>query len=86
MKRKNKTIFKVTCDTEEINILADKKDYKVSISQGTTGEEMTYAIVALLQVVMAHEEARNNKFSANSFMNYLKILLDNSQIGVPEDD
>ena len=47
---------------------------------------MTYALVALLQVIMAHEEAVNNKFSANSFMNYLKILLDNSQIGVPEDD
>jgi hypothetical protein len=86
MKRKNKTIFKVTCDTEELNVLADKKDYNVSISQGTTGEEMTYALVALLQVIMAHEEAQNNKFSANSFMNYLKILLDNSQIGVPEDD
>ena len=50
MKRKNKTIFKVTCDTEELNVLADKKDYRVSISQGTTGEEMTYALVALLQV------------------------------------
>jgi hypothetical protein len=86
MKRTSKTIFKVTCDTDSINEAVDKKDYRVTVSKGTSGEEMTYALVALVQVILAHEEGRDNQFSANAFFNYLKMIIDDSKIGVPEKD
>jgi hypothetical protein len=81
--RKNKTIFKVECDVKTDKDF-DEQDYKVHISKGTTGEEMAYAIAALLNVVIAHEECAGNKFSINSFMNYLKMIIENSKIGVPQ--
>lgn len=86
MKPRTKTIFSVKCSTDSLNEEVDKKDYKVRITRGVTGEEMTYALVALLHVIMAHEESMGNQFSPNAFMNYVKILLDDSKIGVPQDD
>ena len=86
MRPRTKTVFSVKCATDSVNEEVDKKDYKVKITRGVTGEEMTYALVALLQVIMAHEESVGNKFSPNAFMNYIKMLLDDSKIGVPQDD
>ena len=84
MKPRTKTIFSVKCSTDSLNEEVDKKDYKVRITRGVTGEEMTYALVALF--IMAHEESMGNQFSPNAFMNYVKMLLDDSKIGVPQDD
>ena len=86
MKPRTKTIFSVKCSTDSLNEEVDKKDYKVRITRGVTGEEMTYALVALLHVIMVHEESMGNQFSPNAFMNYVKMLLDDSKIGVPQDD
>ena len=83
---KNKTIFTVKCRLDSIDESVEKRDYNVKITKGVTGEEMTYALVALMQVILAHEESAGNKFSPAAFMNYLKLLIDDSRIGVPQDD
>lgn len=86
MKRTAKTIFAVTCDTQNDNEYFDLNKFKVKISKGTTGAEMGYAIAALLSVVLAHEHTAGNDISARAFLHSLTELLEDASIGVPKND
>ncbi|MBR4889736.1 MAG: hypothetical protein IKU15_00270 [Clostridia bacterium] len=79
-------IFRVDKITYGVGSKEETSDYIVQIRKGTTGEEMTYSLTALLQVVLAHEETQGNTFTVDGFINYLGMLLKDSMIGVPEDD
>lgn len=88
IKRTNKTIFKVTCkktitDTSET---LDLNELQVNISKGTTGAEMSYAIVALLSVVLAHQNANGDKMSIRGFLNLIEMMMEDMQIGIPKDE
>lgn len=85
VRRRSKTIFKVSCgkmETKDVDI----SDYKVDISRGVTGQDMTYALITLLTVVHSHEVNNGSKLSIDGFMNYLGTLMKNVEIGVPKDD
>lgn len=84
--RKNKTIFKVTNDKRDLNEALDMNDFKVSISKGTTAAEMAYSLVTLLSVVLEHENANGNQFTVESFLHYLGMLMNDMQIGIPQED
>lgn len=84
-RRRSKTIFKVSCGKMETKT-ADISDYKVDISRGVTGQDMTYSLIALLTVVYSHEVNNGSKLSIDGFMNYLGMLLKSAEIGVPKDD
>lgn len=86
MKRKNKTIFKVTNDKRDKNEVLDLNDFKVTISEGVSGPEMAYALVILLSVVLEHENADKLNFTIDSFLHYLGMLMKDMQIGVPKGD
>jgi hypothetical protein len=62
----------------------DACDFSVRIRKGTTGIEMTYALVTLLNVVYAHEETNGSKMSIDGFVHWLGLLLKDSQIGIPK--
>lgn len=83
--RKNKTIFKVTNDKRDLNEALDMNDFKVSISKGTTAAEMAYSLVTLLSVVLEHENANGNQFTVESFLHYLGMLMNDMQIGIPQE-
>jgi hypothetical protein len=86
MKRRNKTIFKVTNDKRNKNEAFDYNDLKVTISAGTTASEMAYSLIALLTVVYEHEKSNGNDFTIDSFLNYLGMLMKDTEIGVPKDE
>lgn len=86
MKRRNKTIFKVTNDKRpDNNDIFELNDFRITISKGTTGIEMAYALIALLNVVYEHENAENNEFTVDSFMNYLTMLMKDTRIGIAKE-
>lgn len=85
MKRKNKTIFKVTNDKRDKNEAFDYNDLKVSISAGVSASEMAYSLVALLTVVYEHEKQNGNEFTIDSFLNYIGMLMKDTEIGIPKD-
>ena len=87
IKRKSKTIFRVTCNTTpEDNEYFDLNNLVVQISKGTTGAEMGYALCALLSVVIAKENDCGNTFTTDSFLNYLGMLMKDMQVGIPKDE
>lgn len=86
MKRKNITIFKVTNDKRDKNEAFDYNDLKVSISAGVSAAEMAYSLVALLTVVYEHEKSNGNDFTIDGFLNYLGMLMKDTEIGVPKDN
>ena len=86
MKRRNKTIFKVTNDKRpDNNDIFELNDFRITISKGTTGIEMAYALIALLNVVYEHENTENNEFTVDSFMNYLTMLMKDTRIGIAKE-
>lgn len=81
MKEKTSYVFKVeNTHTDELNI----HKFNIRIRKGTTGLEMTYALIALLNVVYSHEELNGNKMSIDGFMHWLGSLLKDAQIGIPK--
>lgn len=85
MKRKNKTIFKVTNDKRTKNEALDLNDFKLTISAGVTAAEMSYALVALLSVILEHENDHGNEFTVDSFLHYIGMLMKDMEVGVPKD-
>jgi hypothetical protein len=83
---KDKIIFKVTCDIDSSNEKLNKEDFHVTISKGVTGTEMSYAISALLSVIIAHENSMNNKLSIDGFLHYIGTIMKESEIGLPKGD
>lgn len=81
---KDKLIFKVLCDVDASNDKVNKEDFHVVISKGVTGTEMSYALSALLSVVIAHENANGDKWSVDGFLHYIGVMIKGSEIGVPE--
>ena len=85
MKRKNKTIFKVTNDKRDKNEALDLNDFKITISAGVSASEMAYSLVALLTVVFEHEKENGNDFTIDSFLTYIGMLMKDMEIGIPKD-
>ena len=84
MKRKNKTIFAVTCEVNNKteNPYFDSNDIRVKISAGTTGIEMSDAICALLSVVLANEEANGSTLSLDGFLNHIRLMMNDMKVGI----
>ena len=63
MNENEKVIFAVTNTIAEGTEVFDTNNLKVRIDAGVTGEEMGYAIVALLEAVLAHENEHGNNIT-----------------------
>ena len=77
------TCKKRITDTSET---LDLNELQVNISKGTTGAETSYAIVALLSVVLAHQNANGDKMSIRGFLNLIEMMMEDMQIGIPKDE
>lgn len=86
-KRTSKTIFKVTCDKTitDVSEALDINELRVNISKGVSGPEMTYGIVALLSVVLAHQNANGDNLSIAGFLNLIKMMMEDMQVGIPKE-
>lgn len=80
-----KVIFQVTNVVEDGNEVFDINNLKVRIDAGVTGEEMSYAIVALLEAVLSHENANGNNMSQDGLLNLIGIMMKDAKIGIPKD-
>lgn len=80
-----KVIFQVTNTVEDGNEVFDTNNLKVRIDAGVTGEEMGYAIVALLEAVLAHENEHGNKISEDGLLHLIGMMMKDAKIGVPKE-
>lgn len=88
VKRTSKTIFKVTCDKTitDASEALDLNELRVTISKGVTGPEMSYSIVALLSVVLAHQNKNGDNLTIAGFLNLIKLMMEDMQVGIPKDE
>lgn len=80
-----KVIFQVTNIVEEGNEVFDTNNIKVRIDAGVTGEEMSYGLVALLEAVLAHENANGNNITEDGLLHLIRLMMQDAKIGVPKD-
>lgn len=80
-----KVIFQVTNTVETGNEIFDTNNLKVRIDAGVTGEEMSYAIVALIEAVLAHENALGNNLTEDGLLNLIRIMLKDAKVGIPKE-
>lgn len=80
-----KVIFQVTNTVEEGNEVFDTNNLKVRIDAGVTGEEMSYAIVALLEAVLAHENTNGNNLTEDGLLNLIRVMMKDAKVGVPKE-
>lgn len=80
-----KVIFQVTNVIEEGKEIFDTNNLKVRIDAGVTGEEMSYAIVALLEAVLAHENEQGNNITEDGLLHLIGMMMKDAKIGVPKD-
>lgn len=80
-----KVIFQVTNTVEEGKEIFDTNNLKVRIDAGVTGEEMSYAIVALLEAVLSHENANGNNITEDGLLHLIRLMMKDAKIGVPKD-
>lgn len=80
-----KVIFQVTNAIEEGTEVFDTNNLKVRIDAGVTGEEMSYALVALLEAVLAHENANGNNISEDGLLHLIGIMMKDAKIGIPKE-
>lgn len=80
-----KVIFQVTNVIEEGTEVFDTNNLKVRIDAGVTGEEMGYALVALLEAVLAHENANGNNISEDGLLHLIGIMMKDAKIGIPKE-
>ena len=80
-----KVIFQVTNVIEERNEVFDTNNLKVRIDAGVTGEEMGYALVALLEAVLAHENEHGNNISEDGLLHLIGMMMKDAKIGIPKE-
>lgn len=81
---RNKTIFAVKMENKgSDNDYFDMNNINITITKGVKGVEMAYSICALLAVVMAKENESGNKFTVDSFLHYIGMLMKDVAIGIP---
>lgn len=80
-----KVIFQVTNIVEEGKEIFDTNNLKVRIDAGVTGEEMSYAIVALLEAVLSHENANGNNITEDGLLHLIGLMMKDAKVGVPKD-
>lgn len=80
-----KVIFQVTNTVEEGKEIFDTNNLKVRIDAGVTGEEMSYAIVALLEAVLSHENANGNNITEDGLLHLIGLMMKDAKIGIPKD-
>ena len=80
-----KVIFQVINVIEEGNEVFDTNNLKVRIDAGVTGEEMGYALVALLEAVLAHENEHGNNISEDGLLHLIGIMMKDAKIGIPKE-
>ena len=80
-----KVIFQVTNTVEEGNEIFDTNNLKVRIDAGVTGEEMSYAIIALLEAVLAHENTNGNNLTEDGLLNLIRIMMKDAKVGIPKE-
>lgn len=80
-----KVIFQVTNVIEEGKEVFDTNNLKVRIDAGVTGEEMSYGLVALLEAVLAHENANGNQLTGDGLLNLIRVMMKDAKIGIPKD-
>ena len=80
-----KIIFQVTNNIEEGSEVFNTNNLKVRIDAGVTGEEMSYAIVALLEAVLAHENTNGNKLTEDGLLNLIRVMMKDAKVGIPRE-
>ena len=80
-----KVIFQVTNNIEEGSEVFNTNNLKVRIDAGVTGEEMSYAIVALLEAVLAHENTNGNKLTEDGLLNLIRVMMKDAKVGIPKE-
>lgn len=80
-----KVIFQVTNTIEEGKEVFDTNNLKVRIDAGVTGEEMSYAIVALLEAVLAHENTNGNELTEDGLLNLIRVMMKDAKVGIPKE-
>lgn len=80
-----KVIFQVTNVIKEGEEVFDTNNFKVRIDAGVTGEEMGYALVALLEAVLAHENAHGNNVSEDGLLHLIGMMMKDAKIGIPKE-
>lgn len=80
-----KVIFQVTNVVEEGKEVFDTNNLKVRIDAGVTGEEMGYALVALLEAVLAHENEHGNNVSEDGLLHLIGMMMKDAKIGIPKE-
>ena len=80
-----KVVFQVTNVIEEGNEVFDTNNLKVRIDAGVTGEEMSYGLVALLEAVLAHENANGNTLTGDGLLNLIRVMMKDAKVGIPKD-
>jgi hypothetical protein len=80
-----KVIFQVTNTVEEGKEVFDTNNLKVRIDAGVTGEEMSYAIVALLEAVLAHENTNGNELTEDGLLNLIRVMMKDAKVGIPKE-
>lgn len=85
MESKEKIIFQVSNKVEEGSEIFDVNNLSVRIDAGVTGEEMSYAIVALMEAVLAHENAHGSNLSEDGLLHLIGLMMKDAKIGVPKD-
>ena len=81
----DKVIFQVTNTIEDGNEAVNINNLKVRIDAGVTGEEMSYALVALLEAVLSHENANGNEITQDGLLHLIGIMMKDAKIGIPKD-
>lgn len=80
-----KVIFQVTNIVEEGKEIFDTNNLKVRIDAGVTGEEMSYAIVALLEAVLSHENANGNNITEDGLLHLIGLMMKDAKVGILKD-
>lgn len=80
-----KIVFQVTNIVEEGKDVFDVNNLKVRIDAGVTGEEMSYAIVALLEAVLSHENTSGNNITIDGLLHLIGLMMKDAQVGIPNE-
>ena len=80
-----KVIFQVTNTVEEGTGVFDTNKLKVRIDAGVTGEEISYAIVALLEAVLSHENENGNELTEDGLLHLIGLMMKDAKIGIPKE-
>lgn len=80
-----KIVFQVTNMVKEGEEIFDTNNLKVRIDAGVTGEEMSYAIVALLEAVLSHENENGNDLTEDGLLHLIGLMMKDAKIGIPRE-